>query len=97
MGLRILPVFGRNKEKETVALFRKHANIIGKMSKPLQEAVDAAFKKKDFKLVLKKADEIDKLEKEADATRKDTATLLYGYASSQSFTNHKLKARILEA
>ena len=52
MSLKILPVFGRDEEKETVKLFIKHAGAIENMAKPLQEAVDLSFgKKKDFKLV----------------------------------------------
>lgn len=78
MALKILPVFGRDKEKDTVQWFLKHADIIEKMSAPLQEAVDATFgKKKDFKLVVEKAEEISRLEKKADVARRKTASLLY--------------------
>jgi len=80
MALKILPFFGRDKEKETLALFRKHAEVIASMSKPLQEAVDAAFKKKDFELTEERCKELNKLEKEADFIRKKTAAMLYAGA-----------------
>ena len=76
--VNILPIFGRDKEKNTILCFLKHAEIIEQMTGPLQEAVDSTFKKKkDFKLVMKKAKEIKALEKEADIIRRQTATLLY--------------------
>ena len=77
MALRILPLFGRNKEKETVQLFLEHVDIVKKMSDPLKEAVKLTFEEKKFKLVSKKAEEIKALEKKADAVRKKTAVLLY--------------------
>ena len=77
MALGILPIFGRDKEKETVEWFLKHAEIIQSMAKPLQEIMDATFKKKDFNLVAEKAKEINLLEKEADVARRKTASLLY--------------------
>jgi len=77
MALNILPIFGRDKEKDAVKWFLRHAEIIEGMSKPLQEILDAAFKKKDFKLVEEKAKEINNLEKEADKARRTTAALLY--------------------
>jgi predicted phosphate transport protein (TIGR00153 family) len=77
MALNILPFFGRDKEKETVNWFLKHAETIESMAKPLSEILDAAFKKKDFELVIEKFKEINRLEKEADNARRTTATLLY--------------------
>lgn len=77
MALNILPIFGRDKEKEAVKWFLTHAEVVGRMSRPLQEILDAAFKKKDFKLVDEKFNEINLLEKEADKARRTTAALLY--------------------
>jgi len=77
MALKILPIFGRDKEKETVQWFLKHVDVVQKMSKPLEEAVYATFKKKDFKLVAEKSKELNELEKKADVARKKTAALLY--------------------
>ncbi len=77
MALNILPFFGRDKEKETVKWFLKHAETIQSMAKPLSEILDAAFKKKDFELVIEKFKEINTLEKEADKARRTTAALLY--------------------
>lgn len=77
MALKILPIFGREKEKETIRWFLEHVRIIQRMSKPLQEAVQAAFKKKDFKLVAEKAKKLNDLEKHADHARRKTAALLY--------------------
>ncbi len=77
MALRILPIFGRDKEKETVNWFLKHAETIQSMAKPLQEIMDLTFKKKDFELVVEKSKEINLLEKEADVARRKTAALLY--------------------
>lgn len=77
MALKILPLFGRNKEKETVQLFLKHVEIVKKMSEPLKEAVKLTFEKKKFKLVSEKAEEIKALEKKADIIRRKTAVLLY--------------------
>lgn len=77
MALNILPIFGRDKEKDTVKWFLKHAEIIQQMAAPLQEILNATFKKKDFKLVEEKSKEINSLEKEADKARRTTATLLY--------------------
>lgn len=77
MALNILPIFGRDKEKETVKWFLTHAGVIQRMSKPLGEILEAAFKKKDFKLVDEKFNEINNLEKEADKARRTTAALLY--------------------
>lgn len=77
MALNILPFFGRDKEKETVNWFLKHAETIQNMAKPLSEILDAAFKKKDFELVIEKFKEINNLEKEADNARRTTAALLY--------------------
>ncbi len=77
MALSILSIFGRDKEKETVNWFLKHAETIQNMTNPLQEILDATFKKKDFKLVDEKFQEINNLEKEADKARRTTATMLY--------------------
>ncbi|MBL7100733.1 MAG: DUF47 family protein [Nanoarchaeota archaeon] len=77
MALKILPVFGRDKEKEVVKLFLKHVEIVEKMALPLQETVDATFKDKNFNLVAEKSKEIWVLERNADIVRKKTATLLY--------------------
>lgn len=77
MALNILPIFGRDKEKETVKWFLTHAEVIQRMSKPLQEIMNATFKKKNFDLVIEKNREINFLEKEADKARRTTAALLY--------------------
>ncbi|MDP2908917.1 MAG: DUF47 family protein [Nanoarchaeota archaeon] len=77
MALRILPIFGRDKEKETVKWFLNHADTIQKIGVPLQESIVATFKKKDFKLVIEKAKEVNDLEKQADNARRATATSLY--------------------
>lgn len=77
MALKILPIFGRDKEKEAVKGFLEHVDVVAKMSVPLKEAVDATFKKKDFKLVVEKAKELNDLEKSADQARKKTAAILF--------------------
>ncbi|MBU4501491.1 MAG: DUF47 family protein, partial [Nanoarchaeota archaeon] len=73
MALKILPFFGRDKEKETVKLFLKHTDIIDEMCGPLKEAIDTAFKKKDFKKVRELSKHISVLEKKGDVTRRRTA------------------------
>ncbi|MCG2718731.1 MAG: DUF47 family protein [Nanoarchaeota archaeon] len=80
MALKILPFFGRDKEKETVKLFLKHTDIIDEMCGPLKEAIDTAFKKKDFKKVRELSKHISVLEKKGDVTRRRTAAMLYSGA-----------------
>lgn len=77
MALNILPIFGRDKEKDVVKWFLKHAEVVQEMAKPLQEAVNATFKTGKFKLVVEKSEELNELEKKADQARRKTATLLY--------------------
>jgi len=55
----------------------KHVEIVQKMAIPLKEGVNATFKKQDFKLAVKKAEELNALEKDADNARRSTAALLY--------------------
>ncbi len=80
MALHILPIIGRDKEKETVKWFLKHAELIEKIGEPLKQAIDFAFLKKDFEKVEKLCEEINALEKEADIARQKTASLLYAGA-----------------
>jgi len=80
MALKILPFVGRDKEKDTVSLFLKHADIIDEMCDPLKEAVDMAFHKKDFKKVRELSKEVHDLEKKGDVIRRKTAAKLYAGA-----------------
>ncbi|MDI6737196.1 MAG: DUF47 family protein [Nanoarchaeota archaeon] len=74
--LRILPIFGRNMEKETVELFKQMLKEIVDARAPFKE-VGKALKKGDFKNVAEFSGKIREQEHKCDKLRRQISQNLY--------------------
>ncbi|HII15246.1 MAG TPA: DUF47 family protein [Nanoarchaeota archaeon] len=77
--LRILPIFGRDMEKETVELFKAMINEILSVRQPFTE-VGKALKKGDFKKIKQHAAVINEKEHNCDKIRRHISQNMYSGA-----------------
>jgi predicted phosphate transport protein (TIGR00153 family) len=77
--LRILPIFGRDTEKETVELFKAMINEILSVRQPFIE-VGKALKKNDFKKIKQLALVINEKEHNCDKIRREISQKMYSGA-----------------
>lgn len=74
--LRILPIFGRSKEKDTVELFKQMLKEIVDVRAPFKE-VGKALRKGDFKKVAEFSEKIRSQEHKCDKLRRQISQNLY--------------------
>ncbi|MDD4878510.1 MAG: DUF47 family protein [Candidatus Nanoarchaeia archaeon] len=77
--LKILPILGRDKEKETVELFKRFISEILEAKQPFIECTKA-FKKNDYKRMYELIGVINKHENNADKLRREVSRMLYSGA-----------------
>lgn len=76
MSFRILPIFGRDKEKETLELFKKHIKKVQETRKAFHEAAEALFKS-NFNDVNQKVEIVNIKERETDDIRREVILCLF--------------------
>lgn len=76
---KIMPIFGRDKEKETVDLFKKFTKEILDVRQPFLDCIKA-FKKDDYKKMHALIEVINTHEHNADKLRREISKMLYSGA-----------------